>query len=234
MLGPTRKGDVQALQDELHAALEFLSSPPTEAFADIGGAPQAPDPAQADAAQLWQRKALQLLKQTQELVQALAVKGALPALGSKAVSSQQSNVSAEDFSQVSGASFWRDITSVSSSQKGSQGGMPPSGKGNAASRQAEVPSGAQNGHAAKRSLIEEIDTDQKSQKQSAEPLIKGGLIIEELGDDYSDEHAGEPKKLIQPGTGALLQWKIPFCPARAVHSTLMCARVRRLMADGCR
>ena len=193
VLGSARKGDAQALLDELHAALEILNSPPKEAFADIGGAPQAPDPTQADAAQQWQRKAVQLLKQTQELVQALAAQGALPALDSKAVSPQQSHVSAVDFSQISGASFWRDITSVSSSQKGSHGSITSSAKGGAASKKAEVPSGAQNGHAAKRSLIQEIDTDQQSQKQSAE-LLRGGVVIEELDDDYNDEHAGDSQE----------------------------------------
>ena len=193
VLGSAREKDAQALLDELHAALEFLNSPPKEAFADIGGAPQAPDPTQAAAAQQWQRKALQLLKRIQELVQALAAQGALPALDGKAVSPQQSHVSAVDFGQVSGASFWRDITSVSSSQKGSHSSMPPSGNGSAAGKQAEVSSTAQNGHAAKRSLIEEID--QHSQKQSADTLLRGGVIIEELGDDHSDEHAGDLRSL---------------------------------------
>ncbi len=75
------QADMQPLKDELHAALEFLNGPPKEAYADIGGAPQAPDHTQTGEAKQWQRKALQLLRRMQELIDALAKHGALPAAG---------------------------------------------------------------------------------------------------------------------------------------------------------
>ena len=197
--------------EELHAALELLAAPPPEAFAaDIGGAPQAPDPTQADAAQQWQHKALQLLQRVQELVHALAEHGALPALGGEAPSPQQSNVSVERFSQVSGTTFWKDITSVSSSQEGSHGTAALGGKSNSASGQTSVPSSAQNGHGGKRSLIEEIGTDEPSHRQIPEPSIRPGVIIEELGDDDDEEDAGEVKDLLL-GTCRVL-YRIVWAP----------------------
>ena len=195
--------DAQASVEELHAALDLLSSPPKETFADIGGAPHAPDPTQAEAAQQWQREALQLLQRTQALVCALADEGALPALDHRAASPQQTSGPGEEFSQASGTSFWRDITSVSSSQKSANGSMPHKALDSSAGiLAASAPSGAQNRHAGKRSLIEEIHTDRRRQEQGDEPGAMTGLIIEELGDDEA-EHAGELSDLIQPGTHAL-------------------------------
>ena len=197
------ENDTKALLDELHAALELLNSPPREVYADIGGAPQTPNLVQADAAQQWERKSVQLLQRMQELIQALAEQGALPALHSKGVSPQQTDVSREDFSQVSGATFWADITSVSSSEKRPHSSMAASARANSAVNPIPIPSAAHNGHAGKRSLIEEVAPIRSSHKQTAEPVQRPGVIIEELGDD-EEEHAGEPKNLRLLGTCTVL------------------------------
>lgn len=210
--------DTQALLDEQHAALELLDSPPKEVFADMGGAPQAPDPAQTNAAQRWQRKALQLLKRMQELVCALAEQGALPALDSGGVSPQQTDVSGINFCQVSGATFWADITSVSSSEKGTHSSAAASARASSTSSHIPIPSAAQNGHASKRSLIEEVAATRSSQKQNAEPVQRPGVIIEELGDD-EEEHAGEPKNLRQLGTCSKLH-----CVGRPAFYSSMAAQ----------
>ena len=219
-LGSINGMNTQSLIDELNAALELLASPPKEAFADIGGAPNAPGPTQANAAQQWQHKALQLLNCVQELIHALAERGALPALGSEAPKPEHTSASAEEFNQVSGTTFWRDITSVSSNNTGSHGSAASGGKGNPAYGQIDVLSGAQNGHGGKRSLIEEIDTHKPSHKQSVEPGIQARVIIEELGDD-EEEHAGEPKSRMQLST----------CPVRhQIASGTLCSS---MASQGC-
>jgi len=183
---------MQAEKDELHAALEFLNSPPKEAFADIGGAPRAPDHTQTGEAKQWRRKALQLLRRMQELID-VAKHGALPALESSSVKQQQTTPAIEEFGLVSGASFWRDITSVASSKQHSPSSTGASKQTSLAS---SVASGSQNGRAGKSSLIQEIDSKECSQKQSAKGTSRTGLIIEELSDAES-EHAGEPSTAAQ-------------------------------------
>ena len=187
------QADMQALKDELHAAFELLNSPPKEAYADIGGAPKAPDHTQTGEAKQWQRKALQLLRRMYELIDALSKHGALPAAGSSSVKKQKTIPASEEFGLVSGASFWRDITSVASSKQHSSSSA---GAEKQMSLGSSVASGSQNGHAGKSTLIQEIDSKECSQKQSAKGTSRTGLIIEELSDAES-EHAGKPETAAQ-------------------------------------
>ena len=186
----------QAAKDELLAALKYLNSLPKEAFADFEGAPHDPDHAQASAAQQWQRKACEQLKHVQELISIIALHGALQSLGSQAARQPQL---AQPIDHASSTSFWSDIRLVAGSR--TEPGLNPGGGKAKASAVAssrlpspqQLHNGAENGHAAvgRRLLIEEINRSESSQRQRADTISRGGIIIEELSSEENDCTSGK-------------------------------------------
>lgn len=195
---PSRNGqewNLQTVRNELHAALAFLSSPPKDAFADIGGAPQEPSHEQAIAARQWQWRALELLHRMQELMHSIIEHGALQALDRQAAVHHSSSAAASEPVWVTSTSFWQDITSVAAANGNSSSTMIKDSKSSApAGADSGRPLDAQHGHGGhgRSLLIEELDSSEAAEQQSADHIKRGGVVIEELGSEEGNDQPGKP------------------------------------------
>ena len=187
--------NLQAVRDELHAALAFLSSPPKDAFADIGGAPHEPSHEQTIAARQWQWRALELLHRMQELMQSIIEHGALQALDGKAAVHHSSSAAASEPVWATSTSFWQDITSVATANGTSSSTVIKDSKSSApVGADSDRPFDAQNGHRGhgRSFLIEELDSSEAADQQNAHHIKRGGVVIEELGSEEGNDQPGKP------------------------------------------
>jgi hypothetical protein len=205
------------LSSLLTAILQALSQPPTDVFADVGGAPAAPNQAMQAAAERWQEGSVLLLCALREVLEALASLGLLQPLHGREQPKAVSGGHADKASDTAG-NFWSDLKLAAGDAHGAEksadtqlanGGSHEGARqqsGNdaaslAAASAADAKQGA--GKAKKKPLIEVLETadshredpqrndGQKARRQKEAAVISGGgVVIEELAEADVTEAAG--------------------------------------------
>lgn len=226
---------VEGLQKLLRCILEALNRPPRDVFADISGAPAAAGEEMQGAANGWRQDSAALLGVAMELLEALASFGSLK-LPQKSMREESTETDAEAAEQAASAgTFWSDVRLAAGSSlvpdalvaRASSGRLRYAlhEQGSKRVGNATSTNQAEGTCAKKKPLIQELNGDnprvdtggsQSPSQGEAERISRGGVIIEEIGDDVSSDPADASKA------------EVPVLTARELADVLLACAVQSL------